>query len=49
MCPPSQPEGGFREGMLHLETRQEALQRRGKGVHEGRREAGKKEIISSDL
>lgn len=45
----SQPEGGFGKGMLHLETRQEALKRWGKGVHEGRREAGKKEIISSDL
>lgn len=35
--------------MLHLEARQEALQGRGQGVEEGRREAGEKEIISSDL
>lgn len=46
---PSEPEGGFGERVLHLEARQEALQGRGQGVEEGRREAGEKEIISSDL
>lgn len=46
---PSEPEGGLGERVLHLEARQEALQGRGQGVEEGRREAGEKEIISSDL
>lgn len=46
---PSEPEGGLGKGVLHLEARQEALQGRGQGVEEGRREAGEKEIISSDL